>query len=219
MAVVMSRVPASLALAGAAVAFGFGLGVPFGLTLTFGRSGAMKRVVGTLATIGQTVPTFALGIFLILIFSVWLGILPSFGFDSPASVILPAVTLGAYLLARQTRLVSSYMQEEIGKSYVEALKSQGYDARRIRYRYMLRNIALPLTSLLGTDLGQFFAGAVVVEVVFSWPGLGRLLVEAVRARDYPLLQATVLVFGIGVVLINFIVDRSYAKIDPRSKGT
>jgi peptide/nickel transport system permease protein len=214
--VVTSRINASLRLAGAAALFGFGVGIPMGLVLAYSRpTSLVNRLVGGLATLGQTMPTFAIGILLILVFSVYFKLLPSFGSESTAAIILPSITLGAYLMARQARLVASYTTAENKLLYVESLEAQGYSRGRIRYRYVMRNVSLPVLSLLGMDLGQFFAGAVVVEVVFAWPGLGRLLVESVQARDYPLLQAIVLVFSLGVVAINFVTDRFAAALDPR----
>ncbi len=168
--------------------------------------------------IGQSMPSFVLGILLILIFAVQLGWFPSFGNDDGVrSLVLPAITLSSFITARQTRLVQAYTREELGQGYVRTVQSLGFGKWRVRFRHILRNVTVPMLSLLGIELGQFIAGAVVTESVFSWPGLGRLMVEAVASRDYPIIQAGVFVIGVLVVVINFTVDLLYQMVDPRLK--
>ncbi|MFI2713999.1 ABC transporter permease [Micromonospora sp. NPDC018662] len=218
MALVLDRFPASALLTILAMLIAVGLGVPAGVLGAVHRDGLLGRAVNGLAILGQSVPNFVLGLVLIMIFAVSLGWLPSFGGEGVMSLILPAVTLAAFICARQMRLVQAYTLEELGKGYVRTANSLGYRPRRIRYRHILRNVSVPMLSLVGLELGQFIAGSVVVESVFSWPGLGRLMVESVTARDYPVLQAGVFVIGVLVVLINFIVDLLYQVVDPRLKA-
>jgi peptide/nickel transport system permease protein len=217
MGLVLDRLPASALLTIIAMVIAVGIGVPAGVLGAVHRDGLLGRTVNGFAILGQSIPSFVLGILLIMVFSVSLGVLPSFGGEGVASLVLPAVTLSAFICARQMRLVQAYTLEELGRGYVRTANSLGFSSRRIRYRHILRNVTVPMLSLVGLELGQFIAGSVVVESVFSWPGLGRLMVEAVTARDYPVLQAGVFVIGVLVVLINFIVDLLYQVVDPRLK--
>ncbi len=217
MGLVLDRLPNSALLAVIAMVLSIGIGVPAGMLGAVHRNGFIGRVVTGLAVLGQSVPNFVLGLLLIMVFSVSLGWLPSFGGDGIQSVVLPVATLAAFICARQTRLVQAYTLEELSRGYVRTATSLGYSTTRIRYRHILRNVTVPLMSLVGLELGQFIAGSVVVESVFAWPGLGRLMVESVTARDYPVLQAGVFTVGVLVVSINFIVDLLYQVVDPRLK--
>ena len=167
----------------------------------------------------QSAPSFVVGILLVLWFSVQFPIFPSFGNQSPLSIVLPALTLASFMTARQTRLIQAYAAEELSRGYVRTVRSLGYADARIRYRHVLRNVSVPLVSLLGIEFGTFIGGAVVTEAVFAWPGVGGLMVTAVSSRDYPLIQAGVFVIGVTVVLVNLLVDVLYQFIDPRMKAT
>lgn len=215
--VVASRIGATVYLTVAGTVLALGVGVPLGIVSAVTRSRVVSSILGGFSLIGQCVPTFVIGILAILIFSVQLNWLPSFGMRQPTSVILPALTLSMYLMARQIRVVDTYMRDELRRDYVLTVRARGYTERRIRYRHVLRNVALPLVALLGADVGAFFAGGIVTEAVFAWPGLGRLVVDAVHARDYPVLQASVFVLATGVVLINFTTEFLYQLADPRSR--
>lgn len=215
MGLVLDRLPNSALLAVIAMALAVGLGVPAGMLAAVHRHGLVGRAITAVAVLGQSIPNFVLGILLILVFSVWLGWLPSFGQSGVLSVIMPVLTLWAFIFARQTRLVQAYTTEELNRGYVRTATSLGYTKARIRYRHVLRNVTVPLLSLVGLELGQFIAGSVIVESIFAWPGMGRLMVESVLARDYPVLQAGVFVVGVIVVSINFVVDLLYQVVDPR----
>jgi peptide/nickel transport system permease protein len=216
MELVLTRLPRSALLTLVAMVLAVGIGVPAGMAAATRPDGLVRRAILGGAMLGQSMPSFVLGILLILVFAVRLGWLPSFGDDEGAlSLVLPAVTLASFITARQTRLVQAYALEELGQGYVRTMRSLGYRDRRIRYRHILRNVSVPLLSLVGIELGQFIAGAVVTESVFAWPGLGRLMVEAVTARDYPVIQAGVFTTGVIVVAINFAVDLLYQVVDPR----
>lgn len=215
MQVVLDRLPLSLLLAGTGLVIAFIVGVPAGLIAAANRGRTSSRVAMALAMFFQSAPGFVVGIVLILFFAARLGWFPSFGADGPISLVLPAVTLASGMTGRQIRLVQAYATEELAAGYVRTCRSLGYSERRIRYRHILRNVMVPLVSLLGIEFGLFIAGAVITEAVFSWPGLGRLMVSSVSTRDYPVIQAGVFVIGVMVVLINLVVDMTYQLIDPR----
>lgn len=218
MQLVLERLPESAKLAGVAMVVAIALGIPAGMLGAIHRDNLIGRSVNGLSILGQSIPSFVLGIWLIMLFAVILGWLPSFGGEGLKSLILPSLTLSAFICARQMRLVQAYTLEELNRGYVRTANSLGFSKSRIRYRHILRNVTVPLLSLVGLELGQFIAGSVIVESVFSWPGLGRLMVDAVANRDYPVLQAGVFIIGVLVVLINFLVDLLYQVVDPRLKS-
>jgi len=215
---VLGRLPASLLLASLAIGVALFLAIPLGMTAATRPGTWGDRFARWFATLGQSVPHFVLGIFLIFIFGVQLGWFPTFGNEGPRSWILPAVTLSTFIMARQLRLVQAYASEELTLGYVKTMKALGYRSSRVYYRHVLRNVTVPMISLLGIELGTFVGGAVITEAVFSWPGIGRLMVGAVTARDYPIVQAGVFVIGVLVVLINLVVDLLYGFVDPRLRA-
>lgn len=212
--VVLARFPASMLLTLSAVAIGLTVAIPAGVYAAVRRDRLSGSAVLTGTLLGQSVPNFVLGILLILVFSVTLGWFPSFGFDGISSLVLPAITLSGFMMARQTRLVRAFMVEELSKDYVRAAQVNGIPLRRLRLNHALRNVLVPVVGLAGIDIGQMFGGAVITEVIFSWPGMGRLLVDAVLNRDFPLAQAAVFVIAILVVVVNFAIDLIYRFIDP-----
>lgn len=212
---VLSRIPASAQLALAAMGIAIVVAIPLGISAATHPGSVRARLAQFIALMGQSIPSFVLGIVLILLFAVRYPLFPSFGDEQPLSLVLPAITLSSFILARQLRLVQAYTTEEVGLGYVRTVRSLGYSGWRVRYRHILRNVLVPLVSLLGIELGTIIGGAVVTEAVFAWPGLGRTMVAAVTARDYPVVQASVFVIGVFVVLINLVVDILYARIDPR----
>jgi peptide/nickel transport system permease protein len=164
----------------------------------------------------QSMPSFWLGIVLILLFAVQLqGLLPSYGSGSLRHLILPAVTLAAAPLAQNVRLVRSGMLEVLHQDYIRTARAKGVAERWVIYRHALRNAALPVITVTGLSLGFMLSGAIVIETVFSWPGLGRLIVQAVPGRDFPVIQAGVFVFAVIFVAINLLVDVLYTVVDPR----
>jgi peptide/nickel transport system permease protein len=218
MGMVLERLPDSALLTSVAMVVAIVIGVPAGMLGAVHRDNIIGRTVNGLSILGQSIPSFVLGILLIMVFAVYLGVLPSFGGEGVRSLILPALTLSAFITARQMRLVQAYTLEELNRGYVRTARSLGFSKSRIRYRHILRNVTVPMLSLVGLEFGQFVAGAVIVESVFAWPGLGRLMVDSVENRDYPVLQAGVFIIGVLVVLINFIVDLLYQVVDPRLKS-
>lgn len=216
--VVLSRIPASASLALAAITIAVIVAIPLGISAATNPGTLRARFAQSVALLGQSVPSFVLGIVLILLFAVRWPIFPSFGNTEPLAIVLPAITLSSFILARQLRLVQAYAIEEDRQGYIRTARSLGYSGLRIRYRHILRNVLVPLVSLLAIELGTVIGGAVVTEAVFAWPGLGRTMVAAVTARDYPVVQASVMLIGIFVVLVNLGVDLLYRRIDPRLRS-
>jgi peptide/nickel transport system permease protein len=215
MELVLQRLGATLHLAGVASLIGLLIAVPAGVISAVRRNSMTDLVTTTLATIGTAMPNFWLGLILILIFSVSLRWLPSFGAEHPLAIIMPAVTLGTGLAAQIARLSRSSMLDALSQDYVRTARSKGLSERVVIWRHALRNSLIPVVTAFGLQLGYLLGGAVVVEAVFAWPGLGRLIVEAISVRDITVVQAGVLWFAITFVTINLIVDITYSFIDPR----
>jgi peptide/nickel transport system permease protein len=212
---VFERLPATIELATAAFTFSVLLSIPLGVLSAVYRGSWVDHVGRIIAMTGQAVPSFWVGLVLILIFAVGLGWLPAFGADSFKSVILPAISLGWYPVAAQTRIIRSGMLEVLDSDYIRMGRAVGTPERLLIWKYAFRNALLPLVTIMGVYFAAMLSGAFVVETVFAWPGLGRTVVEAVFARDYPVVQAGVLVTSIVFILSNFLVDLSYSLIDPR----
>lgn len=202
-----------LALASMILAIVFAL--PVGIMISVRRRAPVSHLLAILGLLGQTVPVFWLALVLILFFAVHLRWLPSFGYGRPEQFVLPTLALGALPLAKLMRLVRSGMLETLGEDFVRTARAKGLSERAVIYRHAARNMLIPVVTVIGLELGQLIGGAVITETVFSWPGIGYLLVQAVSQRDYPLVQAIVFVVAIGVVLINFAVDLVYRLVDPR----
>ena len=215
MELVLQRLGATLQLAGVASLIGLVIAVPAGVISAVRRNSMIDLVTTTLATIGTAMPNFWLGLILILIFSVSLRWLPSFGAESPLAILMPAFTLGTGLAAVLARLSRSAMLDALSQDYVRTARSKGLSDRVVIWRHALRNSLIPVITAFGLQMGYLLGGAVVVESVFAWPGLGRLIVEAIGVRDITVVQAGVLWFAITFVLINLIVDLTYSIIDPR----
>jgi len=212
---VFERLPATIELAAAAFTFSVLLSIPLGVLSAVYRGSWIDHVGRIIAMTGQAVPSFWVGLILILVFAVGLGWLPAFGADSLKHVILPAISLGWYPVAAQTRIIRSGMLEVLDSDYIRMGRAVGTPERLLIWKYAFRNALLPLVTIMGVYFAAMLSGAFVVETVFAWPGLGRTVVEAVFARDYPVVQAGVLVTSIVFILSNFLVDLSYSLIDPR----
>lgn len=209
------RIPATLELALAALAFTLLLALPLGLLAAVRRNSGWDRGAMAFSLLGVSIPNFWLGPLLILLFSVWLGWLPVSGRESPAALILPALTLGMSLAAVLSRMVRSSVLEVLGEDFIRSAYARGLSTRQVLTRHALPNALLPVITVLGLQLGTLLAGAVITEVVFGWPGLGSLTIEAIQSRDYPLVQACVLLISLSYVLVNMLTDLLYAWIDPR----
>ncbi len=218
MHLVLARFPATLQLAAAAFLLAAVVGLGMGILAAVYRGRVWDRVAMVFTSIIQSGPPFFIGILLILIFSVRLGWLPSSGRGSFKQLILPAITLSGFTMASLTRLSRSALLDVFRNDYIRTARAKGLRESSILTRHALRNAALPLITVAGLELGGLLTGAVITETVFAWPGIGRLAVNSVSTRDYPVVQAAVLFIAAIFVLINFLIDCSYAMIDPRVRG-
>ncbi len=215
---VLERVPATLALTVPALLLKIGLGIPAGIYAALHRNTVIDRAVMAAATAGFTVPSFVLGLVLVLVFAVRLHWLPSGGQEGPASIVLPVLTLGlggAAILARFTR---SAMLEVLDQPYIRTASARGVPWGAVVRRHALPNAAIPTVTVVGFMVGSLMAGAVVVESVFSWPGVGRLLVVAVANRDLGVVQCILLLVALTMVSANLVVDLLYGVLDPRLRS-
>ncbi|MGD8514394.1 MAG: ABC transporter permease [Granulosicoccaceae bacterium] len=212
---IIERLPATAQLSLAAILVAVCLAVPAGLIAAVRQGRFADRLVSGVSMFGLSVPNFVFGPLLMLVFAVWLGWLPVSGREDPGSVILPALTLGTALAAMLMRMLRSSLLEVLGEDYVRSARARGLSPLRVLLRHALRNAWLPVLTLLGLQLGALLAGAVITETVFNWPGIGRLTVEAIEKRDYPLIQGCVLFISIVYVGINLLTDLVYLWADPR----
>jgi peptide/nickel transport system permease protein len=215
LALVLDRLPSTALLALTALAISTLIAIPLGVLSAVRRDSLWDRAAMGAALLGQSMPIFWTGIMLITVFSVALDLFPSSGSGTIRHLVLPAAALGFFSTGRMTRLVRAGMLEVLGQDYVRTARAKGLAERRVVYRHALRNSLLPVITIVGLELGSTLGGAVVTETVFAWPGVGRLIVSAIFARDYPLVQAAVLVVATMLVLVNLVVDLLYTVVDPR----
>ncbi len=215
MQLLLERLPATLELALAGLVFALLLAVPLGVISAVRRGGVVDRAAKVFAMLGQAVPSFWIGLLLILFVAVELQWLPAFGRGTPAHLVLPAIALGWYPVAAMTRTLRSAMLDILESDYVRMERAIGLPERWIVWRYALRNALVPLVTMIGVYFANMLGGAFVIEVVFAWPGVGRTVVDAVFARDFPVVQAGVVLAAGVFVVVNLIVDLSYGFIDPR----
>ena len=212
---VLSRYPATIELAIASTIFSLIFSIPLGVIGAIRRGRAEDRFISFATLLGVSLPNFALGPMLILLFSITLGLLPVSGRDGFAHLILPALTLGGGLAATTTRMVRGSMLEEIRQDYVRTARAKGLSERAVLFGHALRNGLIPVITVLGLQAGMLLAGAIITESIFSWPGLGRLTVQAINARDYPLVQGCILAIALTYIFINLATDLLYSAVDPR----
>jgi ABC-type dipeptide/oligopeptide/nickel transport system permease component len=213
--VIFDRYPATLQLAFLALLVCALIAIPAGILAAHRRGHVADRAVGLFTLFGLAIPNFALGPLLILLFSIEIGWLPVSGRGGVWSYILPAATLGAALAAILTRMVRGAMLEELSSDYVRTARAKGLGTTAVLFRHAFRNALIPVITILGLQFGTLLAGTIVTETIFSWPGIGRLTVQAISSRDYPLLQGCILVISISYVLVNLFTDLLYSFIDPR----
>ena len=213
--VVAEHYPATLELAVVALLVCALIGIPAGVLAAHKRGERTDHAVGVLTLFGLSVPNFALGPVLILVFSVVLGWLPVSGRGGISHLMLPAFTLGAALAAILTRMVRTSVIEELSTDYVRTARAKGVSESGVLFRHALRNALIPILTILGLQFGTLLAGTIVTESIFSWPGIGRLAVQAIGARDYPLLQGCILLIAVSYVFVNLLTDLVYAVVDPR----
>ena len=212
---VLERLPATLLLAGSAIALTLLIAVPLGV-LTAVRRDTMVDHLGTVATVlGQATPGFWLGLMLIYVFAVQLRWLPTGGSGSVAQLVMPSVVLAAFFAARVARLTRSATLDVLNEEFIKTARAKGLGEGRVIGKHTLRNSAIPIVTLAGLEAGQVLGGAVITETIFAWPGLGRLTVQALLNRDFPVVFAAVFVISLVYTLINLLVDLAYAWLDPR----
>ena len=211
----LSRLPASLLLAAVAMAFSLVIGLPTGIVAAVRVNGWWDSAGKIFALLGLSMPSFWVGLLMILFFSVYLGWLPSSGSGTPLHVLMPAFALGWYFAAAHMRLTRSSMLEVLGSEYVKLARLKGLPEALVIGKHAFKNALIPVLTLAGINLVLMVNVAVVVETVFAWPGVGRLLYEGIAFRDFPVVQATVLLGGVMIVTVNLVVDVLYAMIDPR----
>jgi peptide/nickel transport system permease protein len=212
---VLQRLPYSLMLALAALVITMSLGAPLGVAAAMFRGGPIDNAARMAALLGQSIPPFWLGLVLIYVFAVTLEWLPTSGFGGFANIILPAVTMALFSLAAVVRLIRSSMIEQLTSEYVKLARAKGLSETRVVWGHAFRNGVFPVITFMGSFFATMITGAVVIETVFSWPGVGRLALDSILRRDFPVIQAVVLVITTLYIVANLIVDLLYAWLDPR----
>jgi ABC-type dipeptide/oligopeptide/nickel transport system permease component len=214
-AAIAERMPATIELAFAAMLFAVLIAVPLGIVAAVRRGTAVDHVSTALALVGISMPSFWLGPILALVFAVELGWLPVSGRGTPAHLVLPAITLGAPLAAVLVRMTRASLLGELREVYVLAARRRGVSRARAVLRHAFRNSLVPLVTIIGLQFGAVLTGAVITETIFAWPGVGRLLIQSITFRDYPLVQGCVLLIAVAYVSVNLVTDLVYGLLDPR----
>ena len=233
-ALLAERLPATLELAFVAALFGLVVGIPLGVYTALRRDSWLARSALTLSLVGISLPNFLIGIFLILIFAVWLGVLPSFGRGDTVqlgfwstglatasglkAIILPAITLGFFPLTLVMRLVRAEMLEVLRSDYIKFARARGLTDRAVNFGHALKNTLVPVITITGLQLGGIIAFAIITEQVFQWPGMGLLFIQAVQFADIPVMAAYLCLIGLIFVVINLVVDLLYYVVDPRLRS-
>lgn len=213
----LDRLPATAILSFASLAIAIVIALPLGILAAVYKDSIWDRLAMVSAMFGVSIPNFVMGPLLILIFALWLGWVPVSGKDGLSSLILPALTLGTALAAILSRMVRASMLEVLQEDYIRAARARGLSEFSVLGLHALRNAALPVITILGMQLGALLAGAVITETIFSWPGIGQLMIDSIQKRDYPVVQACVLLISFTYVLVNLMTDVTYIMLDPRMK--
>jgi peptide/nickel transport system permease protein len=213
--IIASRLPYTLQLAGGALVVAIAIGIPVGLILGLARKQRWTNGLMGLVLAAQSMPTFWSGILMILFFGVWLGWLPPSGSGTLSHMIMPSIALGLLSMATYARIMRSSVLEELSKDYVRSARARGVGTGRLLTHHLLRNSAIPVISITALEISQLLAGAVIVETVFAWPGLGLLTVQSVVSRDFVVVQGVVLLGALVTILMNFFADVLYSIVDPR----
>jgi ABC-type dipeptide/oligopeptide/nickel transport system permease component len=212
---IAERLPATIQLAVAVMIIVNLVSIPAGIISAVRRYSLADNLATIVALVGQAMPLYWFGIMLIIIFGVWLHWLPISGSGSLAHLVLPAITLGSWMLPINMRLVRSGMLDVLNQDYIRTARAKGLTERKVLFKHAFRNAAVPLITILGMQISLLLGGAVVTETVFAWPGMGRLAVDSIRVGDYPVVQAVVVVFAFFVIIGNLVADILAALIDPR----
>lgn len=213
--ILLERLPATLELALAALVVAMLIAFPLGVLAAVRKDSGWDHSAMAVSLLGVSIPNFLMGPLLIMVFAVWLGWFPVSGREGLGSLVLPAITLGSAMAAILSRMVRATLLEVLGEDYIRTARAKGLGPRAVIWRHALRNAMLPVITLLGLQLGALLAGAVITEAVFSWPGIGQLVIEAIQRRDYPVVQACVLLISLTYVLVNTLTDLAYGWFDPR----
>ena len=217
--IISQRLPKSIWLMGMSIIFSIVFGLPLGIYAALHRNSFGDRFVMGTAVFGFSMPNFFLGIMFILIFSMRLHWLPSAGSDTWLHLLMPMITIGLSRMGSYARYTRSAMLNVLSKPYIITAKAKGANRNRMVYLHALPNAAIPIVTVIGTSIGHMVGGSVVIENVFAWPGVGRLLVSSVAVRDLPVVQAIVIIMGLAMVLANLLVDFTYGLLDPRIRVT
>ncbi len=212
---VLGRMPATLKLAGAGLLFALILGIPAGVLAALKKGTFAELLVMTLALLGQSIPVYFLGLVLIMVFGLKLHWLPISGYGTIRHLILPTITVGTFVTASIARLTRNGVLQELRSDYVRTARAKGLSERVVVYKHALRNAAIPVVTIVGLQLGTLLSGAVITETIFAWPGMGRFVLLAVEQGDFPVVQASVIVFALLLALVNLAVDLAYLWLDPR----
>jgi peptide/nickel transport system permease protein len=213
--VILQRYPWTLQLTVAAMIVALLISIPAGVRSARRRNRWDDRLLSFVSLLGLSFPNFALGPILILFFAIQLALLPVSGSGSVAHLILPAITLGGSLAAILTRMVRTAMLEELNQDYIRTARAKGLPERVVVYKHALRNAMVPVLTVVGLQFGALLAGAIVTETIFSWPGIGRLTIQAINSRDYYLVEGCILAIGLTYVVVNFLTDFLYSLANPR----
>ena len=212
---IIARIPATLLLSITSLGFSLVIAIPAGVVSAVKHNSFVDHAARIGAMLGASIPNFWLALLLILLFSVTWGWFPVFGYGTASHIVLPAVTLGAGVAAITTRLIRASMLEVLKQDYIFSARAHGISEKSVIFRHALKNAFIPVITVIGMQLGHLLEGTVIVESIFAWPGLGKLLVDSIYARDYAVIQACVLMFAVFFVLINLLVDLLYIILDPR----
>ncbi|MCW3474573.1 ABC transporter permease [Limobrevibacterium gyesilva] len=213
--IVGERIPYTMALAAGSLVVALGIGIPAGIAMAVWRGSVLERALAAFVLTGQSLPTFWSGILLILLFGVNLGWLPTSGADSLGSLVMPSVALGALTMSTFARMTRIAVLDELSRDYVAAARARGLSLAAAVGRHVLRNAAIPVVTVTALEVGNLLAGAVIVETVFAWPGIGQLAIQSIAARDFLVVQTVVLFVSVVYVGTNLLADLAYAAIDPR----
>jgi len=209
------RLPATLLLASVSMAMAVAVGLPLGVLAALKRGSWLDTASRLLALVGAAVPSYVMALLLMLLFAVKLGWLPAIGYGSPKNLILPAVALSFGVMAQLMRLTRATMLEALNQDYIRTARAKGLGERVVTWRHALRNALLPVITVMGTSAGHMLGGAVIVEIIFGWPGIGQFVIVGISQRDYPVVQGFVLYLAVIFLLVNLAMDVLYRWLDPR----
>ncbi len=212
---ILARYPATIELALAGLFVAILISVPLGVTAGTNQGKLIDNVASVIALLGISTPGFVLGPLMILLFAIKLDLLPVSGRYGLEYLILPAVTMGAALASILTRMVRSSVIEELNEDYVRTARAKGLSERQVIYKHVLKNGLIPVVTIIGLQFGVLLAGAIITEIIFSWPGIGRLTIDSINARDFPMVQGCILMIAITYIFANLITDFAYRLLDPR----